>query len=168
CVSGMWLIVRPFFAARRRYSGTRSRPGSTASARPASLQPMRYERPPDSSLRICWKIIGAYSTTKTPPALVLLGALLVRLHLLDDLLREEGGDLFVVGELHRVAAAAAGHRAQARFVGQHLGHRHHRAHRGRLARGLHAHDAAATGVQGADDVAGAVGGSGALPLQEGA
>src|SRR5262245_43651577 len=167
CVSRMWLIVRPFFAARRRYSGTRSRPGSTTSAFPASLQPMRYDRHPDSSLRICWKIIGAYSTTKNPAALVLLGALLLGLHLLDDLISEEGGNLFVVRELHRVAAAAAGHRAQARFVGQHLGHRHHRTHRGRLARRLHAHDAAAAGVEVADDVAGVVGGRGDLDVHDG-
>src|SRR5882762_6206910 len=155
-VSRMWLIVRPFLAARRRYSGTRSRPGSTTRARPASVQPIRYERQPDSSLRICWKIIAAYSTSRSPTALVLLGLLAFGLRLFDDLVREEGRDFFIVRELHRVTAAAAGHRAQARLVGQHLGHRHHGPHRGGLARRLHADDPPAAAVQVADDVAGVI------------
>src|SRR5207249_2494191 len=45
--------------ATLRYSWTRSRPGSTMTARPAWPRPTRYERHPDSSLRICWKIIPA-------------------------------------------------------------------------------------------------------------
>jgi len=44
---------------------------------------------------------------------VLLGLLLFGLRLLDDLVRQERRDLLVVGELHRVGAAPAGHRAQA-------------------------------------------------------
>src|SRR4029453_1824854 len=55
---------------------------------------------------------------RPPTALVLLGLLPLSLRLLDDLVGEEGRDLFIVRELHRVAAPPAGHRAQARLIGQ--------------------------------------------------
>src|SRR5690349_24708501 len=80
-----------------------------------------------------------------PLVLVLLGAVGGH-HLLGELAR----DFLVVRELHRVAAAAAGHGAQARLVGQHLGHRHLGPHRDHVAVRRHAHDAAATTVQVAD------------------
>src|SRR6266849_7022178 len=50
------------------------------------------------------------------------------LHLLDDLVGQERRHFLVMRKLHRVAAPAAGHRAQRRFVGQHLRHGDLRAH----------------------------------------
>src|SRR5215475_7730031 len=56
------VIFMPFLEAKRRYSLTRSRPGSTTMACPAVPQPMRYDRQPESSFRNCWKIMAG------PPA----------------------------------------------------------------------------------------------------
>src|SRR5207249_1248655 len=70
------------------------------------------------------------------------GFFLLGLGFLHDLVGLEGRHFLVVGELHRVTAAAAGHRAQARLVRQHLRHRRRGTHGGRLAGRLHAVDAA--------------------------
>src|SRR5438034_332446 len=86
-VSTTCVILSPRRRANLRYSCTRSRPGSTTIARPAWPQPIRYERHPDSSLRICWKIIPAslfYARIS-----VLLGFLLLGFGFLDDLLGQE-------------------------------------------------------------------------------
>src|SRR5437773_11797100 len=99
-VSTTCVILSPRRRANLRYSCTRSRPGSTTIARPAWPQPIRYERHPDSSLRICWKIIPAslfYARIS-----VLLGFLLLGFGFLDDLLGQERRHLLVVGELHGV------------------------------------------------------------------
>src|SRR3989475_11499740 len=164
CVSTTCVICKPLRRANLRYSWTRSRPGSTMTAWPAWPQPTRYERHPDSSFRICWKIIPALFYAKTS---VLLGLLLLGLGFLGDLLGQERRDLLVVGELHRVGAPPAGHRAEARLVRQHLRHRHRGADRRRLARRLHARDATAPRVQVADDVARDVGGGGHLDVHDG-
>jgi hypothetical protein len=60
-------------------------------------RPTRIPRPPSRATR--------------DEELVLLGFFLLGPGFLDDLLGDERGDFFVVGELHRVAAAAAGHGA---------------------------------------------------------
>ena len=70
-----------------------------------------------------------------------------------ELGRQIGGDLGVVGQLHRVAGPALGHRPQVGGVAEHLRQRDSRPDDLRGAARLHRLDVAAASVEVADDVA---------------